>query len=276
MQITQAQIDRERNRLLPPGSVGDRAECLEAIGRLGFVWVFTPGTGLLPALFPALATNSDGTRWDWMWNWKDEFAASRQAYYGKVVAVKPTFVSREWLPVFYALTGNTGDPDDDLVHVSESVRLNEMALKAFGYIREYGPTGTRTLQSKLTDGTRPMKNALDKGLDQLDAFMLIVKCGTEGGHAIANVWDLFPRFHPEAVDAGTEIPTREAAVRLVRQFFTLTPALSERQFARIFPWNEAHQQKAIARLVAAGELEPCQVGGKPGLKRAGFLPPETP
>lgn len=272
MVITHAQVTAARAQLLPPHSIRDVQGCLEAVERLGFVWAFTPGRDLLPALFSALDTHQDGQRWDWMWGWKDQLSAARQAYYGKVVGAKPTFVSQEWLPRFYALTGNTGDLEDDLALLGESVRLNELARKICMYLTENGPTGTRTLISQLTDGSPGMRRSLEKGIEQLDAAMIIVKCGTEGGHSIANVWDLFPRFLPEAADAGAAISTREAAMLLLRQYFVLTPAVTLKTLTGLLPWHEAHQHKAIARLLEAGELEACEVDGKPGLKRVDFLP----
>ncbi|MFZ5814173.1 MAG: AlkZ-related protein [Bacillota bacterium] len=265
MEISLMQIQRLRAQLLPPGSVDSLESCLAAVERLGFLWAFTPAAGHLPALFTALATESEHQRWDWVWGWKDRLSAERMAYYGKVVAGKPTLVSREWLPLLYALTGNTGDLDDDLEQVQRSVRLVEVGVKVLRYLREHGPTGTRTLIARLTDGSKSGKQALDRALAQLDAAMLITKCGTEGGNSIANLWELFPRFWPEAVEAGTEIPTREAAVRLMRHLFVLTPAIQLRALEAIFPWNQGWQQKAIAHLQEAGDLIPCMVEGKPGL-----------
>lgn len=266
MEITSAQIRHRQEAMLPPGSVDSLQSCLEAVGRLGFLWAFTPAPGYLPALFPALATDSEKQRWDWVWGWKDRLAAERLAYYGKVVAGKPTLVSREWLPVFYALTGNTGDLEDDLVHLQESVRLVEVASKVCGYLRQNGPTGTRTLIARLTDNSKSAKSALDRALHQLDTGMLIAKCGTEGGNSIANVWDLFPRVYPGAVEAGTELPTREAAMRLIARFFALTPAISLKGLDLIFPWSPAWQKKAIAHLQEVGDLVPCRIDGKqPGL-----------
>jgi len=239
MQITHTQIAEARARLLPPRSIRDVSGCLAAVDRLGFAWAFTPGKDLLPALFPALDTHLEGQRWDWMWSWKDQLSASRQAYYGKVVGAKPTFVSREWLPRFYALTGNTGDLADDLPHLAESVPLNELARKICLYLTESGPTGTRTLISQLTDSSRGMRRSLEKGIEQLDA--------------------------------GTAIATREAATLLLRQYFVLTPAAALKSLTGIFPCSEAHQHKAIARLQEAGELVSCTVDGRPGLRRADFI-----
>ncbi|HWI52395.1 MAG TPA: crosslink repair DNA glycosylase YcaQ family protein [Symbiobacteriaceae bacterium] len=270
MQITLGQIRKAREALLPPGSISTYEECRAAVSAVGMVWPFTPGNELLPALFPALHAESDGKRWDMMWGWKDRFAASRDAYYGKVVGSKPTLVSHEWLAVLYALTGNTGDLDDDLTALGERVRLQDLAIKTIQYLREYGPTDTRTLQQKLTDGTREMRRAADRALDQLDEAMLIVKSGTQGGNSIANIWELFPRYYPEVVDAGTEIPTREAALRLLERFFVLTPAVRVQDLRKVFPWHEGHQQKAIVRLKESGALCECTFEGKPGLCAAGL------
>lgn len=270
MSIVKSQIEAVHALLLPPNSIGSEEECLAAVDRLGFAWAFTPGDRSIPSIFPAMAAKNDHQRWDWMWGWKDRLSASRRAYYGKAVATKPTLVSLEWLPRLYALTGNSGDLEDDLLHVAETVRLSEMARKVCQYVRENGPTGTRTLIAQLTDGTRPMKAALEKGIEQLDRAMMIAKCGTEGGNSIANVWDLFPRLFPDAVEAGAEIPTREAAVLLLRHAFVLTPAAARRALERLFPWNQGHQGRALARMLDGGELVECSVDGRPGLRRSDF------
>lgn len=270
MNMPMSKIVEAQRILLPPGSVRTQAECLAAVQRLGMLWAFTPGNCLLPSLFPALDTQSEHERWEWVWGWKDRLSGRREAYYGRVVGGKPTLVSMEWLPRLYALTGNCGDLADDLLHVAEAVRLTEIAVRVCRFLQESGPTGTRTLIAQLTDGSKGMRSALDKALHQLDTAMLIVKCGTEGGNSIANVWDLFPRFLPEAVEAGTEIPTREAAVLLFRLYFSLTPAGTRRSLEGVFPWNRAHQERALVRLEEAGELVACTVDGKPGLRRADF------
>lgn len=270
MQSTKDAIAAARARLLPPRSIHTIADVVAAVERLGFVWPFTPGNGLVPALFPAIAASSEHQCWDWMWGWKDRIAAERLAFYGKVAGGRPTFVSREWLPRVYALTGNTGDLADDLEQLAGVTRLNDLARKVSQYLQKHGPTGTRKLQGQLSDGSKEMNKALEKGIEQLDAAMLIAKCGVEGGSSFSNIWDLFPRVWPEAVDAGTEIPTREAAELLISHYFMLTPAVGRRALEGLFPWNPAHQRRALEKLEASGYLAPCQVDGKPGWRRSDF------
>lgn len=272
MQISKEQIRQYRNELLPPLSVATEADCLAAVERLGFIWAFSPGTEELPALFPALATSNNGQRWDWAWSWKDNLSASHRAYYGRLVKDKPTLCSHAWVAVFYGLTGNTGDPEEDLLYAVEERRIGPMARSIHQYLLEHGATGTRTLQPRLTDGSKSMKKALEDGLHELDRAMLIAKVGAEGGNSIANVWDLFPRYMPQAVDQGTEMPTREAAVQLLRHYFTLTPAASRRSLLSLFAWGEEHLKRALARLQETGELVACKVEGQEGLRLATWAP----
>lgn len=270
LDITLQAVQAAQQAVVRPRSVRSEGDCVAAVERLGFAWAFTPAPFMLPALFMALDTESNHQSWDWMWGWKDSIAASRKAYYGRLVGGKPTFVSHEWLPVFYALTGNTGDADDDLAQLAETARVHDLSHKVVRYLSEHGPTGSRTLARKLTDGTRATKTGLYQALIQLDTSMLIAKCGTEGGNALGNMWDLFARMHPRAVEAGIEIPTRDAAHRLLRHFFTLTPAITTRNLERVFPWNPHHQQRAIAHLIEAGDLESCTIDKKPALKVSTF------
>jgi hypothetical protein len=271
MNITKEMLQTYRHHQLPPNSIKTITDCVAAVERLGFAWAFTPGTNLLPALFGGMAAESAGQQWEWMWSWKDALAASREAYYGRLVAGKPTLIAITWLPTFYALTGNTGDLNDDLAQTLEANQVNHLAPKVAQFIAEYGPTGTRTLVKRLTDGSPEMKGALQKAILQLDQAMLIVKCGAEGGNSIANIWTLFATHFPNAVEQGTSIPTRDAALTLLTQYFLVTPVVTERALPTLFPWNPEHQRKAIARLVEAGDLIPCLFDGRPGLCRPDLL-----
>lgn len=54
--------------------------------------------------------------------------------------------------------------EDDLSHLADGARVEELAPKVVRYLQENGPTGTRTLQKKLTDNSQPMKKALERAL----------------------------------------------------------------------------------------------------------------
>jgi hypothetical protein len=268
MNLTHADIAAHWASLLPPASIQTAADCAGAVRRIGLAYPFPPDATrpFLPSLFPALATDDLHQQWDWMWGWKEQLAADRSLYYGKLVGAKPTFVALDHLPLLYALTGQTGDLWDDLQTLSTEIRVPELAKQVLRYLEEHGPTGTRTLIQKVTDGSKEMKSALEKALQFLDAHLLIAKVGSEGGNSFANTWDLFGRPWAAAVEAGTAIPTREAAVRVLQLIFDLTPALQQRHLAKLFPWS-APIERAAAKLEAEGWLRPCTLDGKPALTR---------
>src|SRR5207253_4331016 len=97
--------------------------------RPGLLFAFTGESAYpVPAAFDHLDTRSDGRKWEWMWGWKDELAADKRLYYGKLLVKKPTFVSMKLLPIFYATFGRAGDADDHLEDVRAG-RLSEIARR---------------------------------------------------------------------------------------------------------------------------------------------------
>ncbi|HLO02319.1 MAG TPA: hypothetical protein VK191_04320 [Symbiobacteriaceae bacterium] len=250
-------ITEHWERILPHNSIGSLADLTAAVERVGLVYPFPPDPTrpFLPSAFPALATADDHQRWDWMWPWKEQLAESGTVYYGKLIGAKPTLVSATHLPLLFALTGQTGDLWDDLETIGESVRVPELAKQVLLHLEENGPTGTRKLAQALTDGSKGMKGALDKALLFLDSHLLIVKVGSEGGNSFANTWDLFGRRWAGVVDAGTAIPTREAAVDVLKLLFGLTPAIQVRYMGKLLAFGGEQIQRAVVRLQAEGWLE---------------------
>lgn len=250
-------ISTHWNRLLPPHSIGSLADLTAAVDRVGLLYPFPPDATrpFLPSVFPALTTDDNHQRWDLMWGWKEELATAGTVYYGKLVGTKPTLVSASHLPLLFALTGQTGDLWDDLAMIGESVRVPELAKQVLLHLQENGPTGTRKLAGALTDGSKGMKGALDKALLFLDSNLLIVKVGSEGGNSFANTWDLFSRRWASAVDAGTAIPTREAAVQVLKLVFSLTPAIQTRYLGKLCAFGGEQIERAVGRLRDEGWLE---------------------
>jgi hypothetical protein len=254
-------------RSLPAGSIETLPDLAAAVDRVGLCYPFPPDASrpFLPPVFPALATEDHHQRWDWMWGWKEQLSAGGTVYYGKVVGEKPTLVSSADLPLLYALTGQTGDLWDDVATLGESIRVPEVAVQVLRHLEENGPTGTRELVQAVTDGSKGMKGALEKALLFLDTRLLIVKVGSEGGNSFANTWDLFGRRWAAAVDAGTAIPTREAAVQVLRLLFGLTPAIQERHLSKLFAFGGEQIQRAVVKLKEEGWLVGGTLEKKPSL-----------
>ena len=111
MPLSRAQIRRYRHTVVGRHRVRTKAAALRFVNAVGFCYAFTSGPGELPALFDVLDTRSINRMWSWAWQWKDELASERHLFYGRIVRRKPTLISLAYVPHFFALTGNVGEPD---------------------------------------------------------------------------------------------------------------------------------------------------------------------
>ena len=102
-----------------------------------------PAPGSLPGLFDVLATRSGDRRWGWVWDWKEALPAAKKVFYGRVLRRKPTFISLEYVPHFFALTGNVGDPDD-YQRLYDAGRLSYSARRIYELVAREGPLTTRS------------------------------------------------------------------------------------------------------------------------------------
>lgn len=272
LNVDAARLADYRRRLYtgqPPVSTPEQA--LEFVRRCGFVYAFTPGQGELPALFPVLATEREGQRWDWAWNWRDQLLENRQAYAARLLWQKPMLVQPEWLPALYGMAGHTADPDEDIAAAAEAGHANPLMRRLYGYIQEKGPTSTRTLLKNLGDGSKETKQGIETGLLRLEERLLIAPVRAEGGNSIARVYDLFPRAWPEAAAAGADLPTRVAGRQVVAHLFTLTGALTADQVEKGAAWALPQVRRALGELVAEGALAAATVNRKPGYTRPELL-----
>src|SRR5437879_6576911 len=105
-------IRRMRRKIVGSYHVHTKNQAFRFIHDMGYCYAFTPGRGNLPSLFEVLDTRSDDRRWAWAWDWKEALPSEKRVVYGRVLRGKPTFISMEFVPHFFALTGNVGEPDD--------------------------------------------------------------------------------------------------------------------------------------------------------------------
>lgn len=126
-------VSRYRRALLAPHRVRSKRDALRFVNTLGFCFAFTPGPGDLPGLFDVLAARSVDRMWSQTWQWKDELATDRRLFYGRLLKRKPTFVSLQYLPHFFSLTGNVGEPDDYAQAYREG-RLSLLAKEIYEYL----------------------------------------------------------------------------------------------------------------------------------------------
>ncbi|MDR7549565.1 MAG: hypothetical protein QN131_06455 [Armatimonadota bacterium] len=256
--LTPAAVRRYRRTVLRAHRVRTRRAALRFIDALGFCYAFTGGPGGLPGLFDVLATRSSDRMWSWAWQWKDDLATGRWAYYGKVIRRKPSYISLALLPAFYALSGNVGEPDDHLQAYREG-RLSLMARTVYEAILAEGPVSTWTLRRRFVPrgerGTR-----FHRALDDLQERLLVAKVAEEEEWRNGFVWDAFHRWMPEVVAQASRLSTVVAAAKVLERYLGIVGASPDEEIMATFGWSprlveQAARQAGLDRVRIDGREE---------------------
>lgn len=252
-----AKVEAHRAKLRRAHRVRNAGQLVSLVDALGFAFAFTlrPGDAAIPACFDHLSTSDEGRKWGWMWGWKDELAEEKKLYYGMLLARKPTFVSLRLLPAFYATFGRAGEADDHLDDVRAG-RLSDVARRIIDFLAQNGETQTKRMRAELGITSKEGRTAYGKAIDEVQRLMYVarVRAVGEGREDYNYTYDLFVRRYPEIVKAAERISSADATATLLERTLALAGAVTGKQLARLFEWDEDAQERAIARLERAKKL----------------------
>ncbi|HEY8648929.1 MAG TPA: hypothetical protein VIM50_06080 [Candidatus Limnocylindria bacterium] len=232
-------------------------QLVKLIDACGFAYGFTlrAGDAAIPACFDHLSTSDDAQRWNWMWVWKDELPEAKRLYYGALLVRKPTFVSNAFLPTFYATFGRAGEPDDHLDDVRAG-RLSDTGRRIIEYLGANGETQTKRMRSELGITSKEGKLHYGKAIDEVQRLMYVarVRAVGEGREDYNYTYDLFVRRYPEIVKAAERISSPDATLELLERTVELAGAVTPKQVARLFEWDDAVQERATQRAALRGTI----------------------
>jgi len=232
-------------------------QLVKMIDAFGFAYGFTlrPGDAAIPACFDHLSTSDDAQRWNWMWVWKDELPEAKRVYYGALLVRKPTFVSIAFLPTFYATFGRAGEADDHLEDVRAG-RLSDTGRRIIEFLAAKGETQTKRMRSELGITSKDGKLQYGKAIDEVQRLMYVarVRAVGEGREDYNYTYDLFVRRYPEIVKRAERISSADATLALVDRTIELAGAVTPKQLARLFEWDEALQERAVRGALAHGTI----------------------
>ena len=222
------------------------AQCRRFVEALGFCYAFTPGPGGIPGLFDVIGTRSVDRMWSWAWTWKDSLVTRRRVFYGRILRRKPTFISLTYLPHFYVLSGNVGEPDDYLV-AYRSGQLSLLARDLYEAVARRGRVNTWELRRQFVGGDSS-GSRFHRALVELQEHFLIAKVAeVEGRGNYAFIWDTFDRWMPDAVRSAGRISTAEAAATVLRGYLRIVGAASPQEVLDLFRWPPALLREAAER-----------------------------
>ena len=237
--------------------VRNAAGLVSLVNGFGFAYAFTvrAGDAEIPACFDHLSTTDTDRKWGWMWGWKDELPEEKRLYYGVLLARKPTFVSLAMLPTFYATFGRAGEPDDHMDDVRAG-RVSDVARRIIEYLAQNGETQTKRMRADLGITSKEGRAQYAKAIDDVQRLMYVarVRAVGEGREDYNYTYDVFLRRYPEIVKAAERITSADATAALLERAVELAGAMTEKQLARLFEWDDAVIARTIARCERAGAV----------------------
>lgn len=253
-------LERHRDhhfRRLPKRRVTGEESALRFIGESGFCAAFTAGLGV-----PCLREAIEGRREPELpghiqhdraimmtWNLKDTLAARKAAYYGKVIAGRPSFIAVELLPAFLKLRIAPGG----YRKLYERGRLSHCAKLVMDALTRRGAAETKAL--KLTSGyAQPRVRAeFDRAMKELQEKFLALKV-EERYDPFTYVWDSVEHRWAEAIRESRSLASREAAYLIARRYFEVAAYGNERAVARMLGIDGALFGSAARRLEREGVI----------------------
>ena len=232
---------RQKPEKIKPLAVAGSYRTLPAlakwIDRTGFALLMPHKAIPMPSLFEAIRGKPGGhpfRPWtkdsDIMWDMKDELPKNHLAYYGTIWGGKPGFCSVDMLPCLMKLWGCPPGPDGFRIAYREG-GLSFDANRIAEQLIRIGPINTNALRKR----SGIAANTFQRALKELQAKLIIVKCGKE---AIAKIWEagvvdmsarIFPSAHVEARTISF-MAARESAIEAMRE---CAPGMPAKQMARL-------------------------------------------
>lgn len=243
--------------------VHNEAQALAFVNEIGFCFLFHDQETEIPTFIGAIS----GCRRDYLndhydadigraWEWKDSLPVRGEIYYGKQLRSKPTLISLELLPCFYALTPNYGELDDYLQEYAEGT-FTQDAKAVYEALLLHGAQPTTHLRRLAgLGGGGAIARRFERAITELQVGMKIVKVGISdvSRWGYAYVYDVFLRRFPD-VPAAARVFSRDRAMEIILlRHLQNVIAESEPGLKRLFRWEAWEWGSLIERLRARKAL----------------------
>ena len=250
-----------------------RDQALQFVNQVGFCFLFPARDLEMPSLWEAICGESrplpaqhDDVELGYAWNWKDELPTRGWVFYGKLVRKKPTLISLDLLPHFYALSENYGDIEDYLLEYQDG-KLSEEARRVYEALLEHGALPTSHLRRKAGLDGKASAPRFDRAIRELQLGLKIVKTGISDANAwgYCYVYDVLLRRWPDLASRAGAIPGHEAMRVLLLAYLRNAGVTTPAEVARLLGWDLEHLDRLAQQWAAQGELlSGVRVGEWPG------------
>jgi hypothetical protein len=171
-----------------------------------------------------------------------------------VLRKRNTFISLAMLPVFYALSPNYGDPNEDYLIEYEQGQLTLGAKLVYEALLREGPQDSIALRkaARLTGNDSEFNRALETL--QTTFRVLPVGVSQAGAWHYSFIYDIVARHYPDVVDQARPISEFEARRRLIAAYLDTAGAARPKDIQRVFGWPAPVVEREINKLVAQNTI----------------------
>jgi hypothetical protein len=234
-------------------------DAVKFVNDVGFCFAFKSENSELPCLWhaacgqraPLLPQRKQKDPFlSFVWKMKRVLPAEGKVFYAKAVKRRPTLISREFFPYFYALSERTGSKDDYL-HEHRQGRLSPTAKIIMDSLRASSPQLTRELRLATgLDGRRSQRD-FEKAMTELQARFYIVKVA-EYYDPFSFEWNMIDRAYPREVRKARRIPPQQARKKLLEKYFENQLVGSVQSIRSLFGWKRQAVYEVLGQLMMDG------------------------
>jgi len=247
-----------------------QSQARKFVDERGFIY-FWPVKGVdLPSLWAAAAgdrpvPDAHDDPGHVTWGWKDNALPKRIWYYAKVLRRRATMISLEVAPYFYALTENYGEPEQDHLVAYHEGRLTLAAKNIYEALLSQGPLDSISLRkaARLASAKESEWNRALEDL-QMDFKILPVGVAEAGVWKYAFIYQVTGRHYPDLPEQARQISESAARHKLLECYFDSVGAAQARDVQKLFGWGHKLTERALKRMVEAGELAEAERFGAKG------------
>ena len=140
-------------------------------------------------------------------------------------------------------------------------RLSDVARRIIEYLAQNGETQTKRMRAELGITSKEGRATYGKAIDEVQRLMYVARVRAVGEFRedYNYTYDLFVHRYPESVKAAERLTSADATVALLARTLELAGAVTQKQLARLFDWDDTVTSRAIER--AEHERKAVRVDG---------------
>jgi hypothetical protein len=240
-------------------AVRTHRQALNFIDRVGFCMLYRAGNPEVPSLWHAVhgvrpgledAVGPDDEQASFFWELKTSLPAGGEAYVGKLILSRPTLLSREFIPYFFATSGRAGEKDD-FIRESTGGRLSPAARKVMELFRRRSFLTTARIRELLTRSSHPARISVDQALTELQARMYIAR-NAEGHAPHAAAWMPVHILFPQEVRRSRKISPEHARSVILERHFRMQYVSTLAAIRHTFRWSRQEIYQSLGDLHRKG------------------------